>query len=270
MMLPKPASVIILGGGIGEAVADVTHDGRAFLNVELGVIENSGVPVITGDMEDPRLFGRILRGAMPLAVLTPFSAEYTDVGVTSANIAEALVRGERWLWVCHHTESGIMKELRDARVLMEIVTTLQDEVTVDRSRETGLLIARWIETRLARIDAEIVSRLAVLDTDPEMFVIMIKRMEEHIHIRIVAACLALAIFRFANDNPASRWRAAKKIGLIKDNMEEIVEMTRLGVDRRYCRPSSLQMEADPRLNLIDGSTYEKDGIGVIFGLFERI
>jgi len=267
-LLPENASIIILGGGIGGSVTASKGKGRRFVNIELGEVEGALIRSFEGDMEDPRTFARIVR-KRSLAFLTPFSAEYTDVGVTSANIAGTLVSGEKWLWVCHHADSVIVVEFRRTMELKDTVDRLgQKALNVKSWDSETKSFAREIALSLRGAYPGIIDPIQIVDLPLHILRRRIGEMEESFSANIDAR-FALALFRLGAESPVDRARSTGRILSIKQEMEDAIEITHPVVDRPRRTPSNLLLEVDLRLDLVESSQYENDGTMVIFGLFEK-
>ncbi len=112
--VPSNAKVILLGDGKGTLATFLERKDRAFVNVELGRVENPapGVEQVIGDMEERIPVAR--ENGRPHAIVTPFSLEYTSIPQSSRVIADYLMQGERLICLCHHYDGYIIEQYREA------------------------------------------------------------------------------------------------------------------------------------------------------------
>lgn len=119
--VPAGSHVALLGDARGYLGKLLENGQRTFINIDLASITEPFVETIRADMEEPLPVQRIRKAGQPLTVLTPFSLEYTDTCRSSANIAALLEEGERWVWLCHHSESAIVACLKLQQPVLELL-----------------------------------------------------------------------------------------------------------------------------------------------------
>lgn len=129
--IPDGKDLVILGGGVGllPQLMKRTTALREVINIEIAPVRHSYVPTVQADMEEP-FRGKISHLNKPV-IVGAFSIEYTDARKTTANIADALEEGEKFVWVAHHEESSIVRQLRRERQLTEKLIEYRDRIFGD-------------------------------------------------------------------------------------------------------------------------------------------
>lgn len=126
--IPPKSDLVVLGGGVGllpQLMRQFGYRGRA-MNLELATVRGGLVPTIKADIEEP--FAHKIGEMKEPVILGAFSIEYTDTKKTTANIADALARGGKFVWVAHHKESSIVRQLRRERELTEKLIEYRERI----------------------------------------------------------------------------------------------------------------------------------------------
>ncbi|MFZ5785769.1 MAG: hypothetical protein ACOY3Y_04935 [Acidobacteriota bacterium] len=133
--LPEHGLVLLLGGGRGYLGSMLAAPGRTVFNLDLAPGGVPFVPSAIADIEAP-LPVRPGRSGGATTAVAAFALEYTDVRVATSRTADVLAAGERLVWICHHSDSAILRDLRAgrsaARLAHEAVRLADSGVTADR------------------------------------------------------------------------------------------------------------------------------------------
>lgn len=132
--LPERGVVVLLGGGRGYFGSLLAAPGRPVFNFDLAPGGATFVPSAIADMEAPLPVSPDRAGG-EATVVAAFALEYTDVRRSTSRLADVLAAGERFVWLCHHSDSTIVRDLRAgraaARVAEEVVRLAESGMTGD-------------------------------------------------------------------------------------------------------------------------------------------
>jgi len=141
--------VLVVGGGRGELARRMVAAGKLAFNFDVDTtLRDPLTPTIWCDMEVGIPYER--KDGGPHAVLTPFSLEYTNARISTGKIADVLLPGEHFVWVCHHSDSFIINDFRKARRFAPIASSVFAHA-VSTGTDSWLVIAKKSEPSIREI-----------------------------------------------------------------------------------------------------------------------
>ncbi|MDD5336856.1 MAG: hypothetical protein PHS02_00040 [Candidatus ainarchaeum sp.] len=266
--------LLVIGGGRGELarLLSTGAEKKRVLNFDIAEMKSAPVvPTTYCDMEVGIPFSRIEQDGLKVAAITPFSLEYTNVGVSSGNIAAVLLPGDRFIWLCHHSDSPINANLRSERQIYDIVDVILAEAKLNPSSKWYDLAKRYepIVFEICGLD----SYCSLVNCDTETF---LRRLE----IIDTLSCMGdmktanamglVSALRLGYENPERREACIRRIDDTRWIMMDEVILSSLFLEYNLRTPDDLKALVDPRFRM-NGSRvfYDNDRPAVIVGLFER-
>lgn len=271
--IPEGANLIILGDGRGYLGLLLKDRVRSVLNIDLYPGNGAFVPTIKGDMEEP-LLGLVGVSKNPLSVLTPFSAEYTYVPLSSRNIADLLKPGEQWIWLCHHGDSYIVQSLEAASLILVFVDTILLKLSTATSEDWERYANQASVLALTSFDLVVDSKKL-----PEFSAFSRKQMSGfisqlfklNINLFFIQAMQLVSSLKLGVVNPQ---RAIEEVSIMQGHIAEHVIYSELLRTHKFYMPRDMVAVVDPRLSMNLDKTFElKDEKGkpvLICAVFERV
>ncbi len=229
--LPERGLVLLLGGGRGYLGSLVAAPGRHVFNLDLAPGREPFVPSAVADMEAP-LPVRSERAGGEAAAVAAFALEYTDVRRSTSRVADALVAGERLVWLCHHSDSPILRDLRAGRAACRLA---EEVVRLAESGKTGDTLWELASHLAARARA-------AGDPAREVEVARLTAL-----VMEVAAC------------PEAAGQAMARLAALAQRLAREAEMSEAVVSRPMRSPEDLCPSVDERLTPLMGGCVRVDG-----------
>ena len=133
------SDVIVIGGGRGAVAEHFLARGKQVLNFDIAkMIPEPPIRTHYCDMEVSVPFRRVDYPSSSVAAIAPFALEYTNVPVSTRNIADVLFTGDIFVWLCHHSDSFVTRKFR---IASQIRSILHETLSSARSSE----ISEWLE-----------------------------------------------------------------------------------------------------------------------------
>ncbi len=129
--IPPRTRVALFGGGRG-AIAELLAIPRcSFVTIDIADISSPYVAHLRADIELQLSRETIgLDGKDRLHTTSLFSLEYLDIAQVVKNVTAILREHERWVVVCHHSDSFILKSFGEVPALLDILELLLPAVEV--------------------------------------------------------------------------------------------------------------------------------------------
>lgn len=230
--LPERGVVLLLGGGRGYLGSLLAAPGRSVFNLDLAPGAEPFIPSAVADLEGPLPVGA-LRAHGEAAAVAAFALEYTDVRRSTSRLADALAAGERFVWLCHHSESRILRDLRAGRAAARLV----DEVVCRAEAGT-------VGGGLCALTSELAARArAAGDPARESEVARLTALVEEIDAR-----------------PEAAGRARAKLAALARRLGSEAEMSEMVVSMPMREPEDLLPLVDARFSPRLGGCVRVDGV----------
>lgn len=272
--IPPNSHVVLLGGGRGYAgeLLKGRNGHRTFLNVELGDVPEPFLPTIQGDMEEPMQRERLGANGKPLTLWTPFSVEYTNIGLSTENMAGVLAVGELWLTFCHHAQSGVIEQFRRVKRILDLIDSVLPRIKA-MNEWRWKEVAIEAEEAVHRIYEGVIKKQPIISSDTERFRRMMNRAWEMQSSGIGRAYLFLGYLRQGTELEITRENAIDGIEWIRERTLASVKRAEPLMDRAFRHSRELAEAVDPRFRLLDGDAhlnyYDKIATSIIAAVFVR-
>jgi hypothetical protein len=242
--IPEGKDLVVLGGGVGllpQLMRKVTLLGRV-INIEVAPVRNGYVPTVQADMEEP-FVGKMGDLDKP-AIIGAFSIEYTNIRKTTANIADALLEGEKFVWVAHHEESEIVRQLRRERQLTERLIEYRDRIFRDGINLEEAKKLNQEANQIFEEDYDLIKMRPTKVTD-----LMVRRNLNYEYGRVIIIFSRLRFDQQRAQEEYDRWMEFGKFGMkASAPLFSGIELTQDGINR----------SVDPRLKVKKSEIYEFD------------
>ncbi len=269
--IPKAAHVVIVGGGRGLLATLLANWERTFSNADIAPIREPFVPTVQADMEEalPPIDRARLSGRQA-CVVTPFSLEYTDIDASLGNIAALLERGEQFVWLCHHSDSETVRDIRRLGELLEVARSAFERAR-ERPNDRWFKLAHRVEQRLNLIYAG-EGCLRIARTSEEEFARVSEALLRISDTRVGVAFSIVAVLRDNAAHPESRDEALELLRQIIKRLEIEMHIASLLLQRRFASHEDLQRFASHRFTLAEHACFptgNKPKPVCIVGIFRK-
>ncbi len=274
--VPRDCHLVSFGGGNGALLAAIDRHERTFGNLDISEAPTPLVPTRRWDMEQPLPRSGIVTDGRPLAIVTPFSVEYTEIAVSTANIAEVLQVRERYLALCHHADSQVLKEFEMANKMIAVLGELLLRLNATQPKKWLDVVVEFEPRADGIFETQARGKTVYVATASQP---VFKELEEWLkrspQVRETIVFKLLVLLRKCSElsNVVDRITASNgAMVLIKTTKEEFESdsaLSKMLLERRIRSADDLARHVDRRLQLVGTELYSKDGIKVVCASFER-
>jgi len=250
--LPKDSHVALIGGGKGHLVHLLANRKRTFVTLDIANVENPAVPLVVADFEQP--FPNIRKSAKELSAIAAFSLEYGDITIATNNIADILKPDEVFIFVCHHSDSPLIIEMKFDERLFELINLAFQNIAT-ASREEWLWRCRGFELQIRKLFLEEGS-LEFPDFGPiaecdEQTLIRYRTFWRESIPPLSMGLHAILTLRLGYENPNRLGQVLGYFGQSWDALREHVEFAAPLLEKRIRDPQDVIALVDRRFRIFD-------------------
>ncbi len=266
---PTNARVVLFGGGRGHLSRLLNGNGRTFTNLDICDVREPFIHTIQHDMEQPIERARLVQNGEAIAIITPFSLEYTDPRLTTSTIANILMQGERFVCACYNSRSDGIGEARKLKELLPLLLRIQKLI--------GSTSSALPMKELERVNTKILKlfkfKFPNFFIAPNNYLSEMKEslQKDGINRPSQKAKIVLVNVALAERRQITREELSRVVNGIANGCQREVDLLDASLGRKVESPRDLAGFVDRRLRLVGGEFFSPENRPLaIVASFERV
>ncbi len=252
--LPRTAHISLIGGGKGHLAYLLANTERTFVSIDIVQVDNPVVPLVVADFEQP--LPDVRKSGKELSALAAFSLEYGDIALATANIADLLSPGERFIFVCHHSDSPFLTSMKSDKKMFELINAALKKIAYE-SREEWLWRCRGLEIQMRKLFSDEKASPGfpdfghISECDLQTF-LRYQQFWDSSKPPLSIGLHAVLTLRLGYENPHLLNQVLGSFGPSWDALREHVEFAAPLLEKKIRDPKDILQLVDSRFRLING------------------